>query len=124
MIWNDRQAESRLAAMKAVYTDDIVFYESIIELIAKLQEQWPLEFRFELTRPVYPANHPWLQEWILRQQQMVRSDHCIFFPILLKTNLSRTPAPPQNWSWYSKRAWRGSKLADGVGCCSSKLSFV
>jgi hypothetical protein len=62
VIWNDRQAESRLAAMKAVYTDDIVFYESndgpaivghqaINDLIAKLQEQWPLEFSFELTRP-------------------------------------------------------------------------
>lgn len=44
--------------MKAVYTDDIVFYESIIELIAKLQEQWPLEFRFELTRPRISGQPP------------------------------------------------------------------
>lgn len=62
VIWNDRQAESRLAAMKAVYTDDIVFFESndgpaiighqaINDLITKLQEQWPLEFSFELMRP-------------------------------------------------------------------------
>lgn len=61
VIWNDRQAESRLTAMKAVYADDIVFFESndgpaiighqaINNLIAKLQEQWPPEFNFELTR--------------------------------------------------------------------------
>ncbi len=61
VIWNDRQAESRLATMKAVYADDIVFYESnagpaivghhaINDLISKLQQQWPLEFSFELTR--------------------------------------------------------------------------
>lgn len=67
VIWNDRQAESRLAAMKAVYADDIVFYESdkgaavvghqaINDLIATLQMQWPPEFSFELTRTPQ-ANH-------------------------------------------------------------------
>lgn len=61
VIWNDRQAKRRLAAMKAVYAEDIVFFESndgpaiighqaINNLIAKLQEQWPVEFSFELTR--------------------------------------------------------------------------
>jgi len=67
VIWNDRQAESRLAAMKTVYADDIVFYESndgpailghqaINELIAKLQRQWPIDFSFTLTRPAQ-VNH-------------------------------------------------------------------
>lgn len=61
LIWNNRQAESRSAAMKTVYSDDIVFYESndgpaivghdaINELITKLQQQWPVEFSFELTK--------------------------------------------------------------------------
>lgn len=61
VIWNDRQAESRLAVMKAIYADDITFYESndgpaiighqaINNLIAQLQQQWPAEFSFELTR--------------------------------------------------------------------------
>ncbi|WP_345954794.1 nuclear transport factor 2 family protein [Mucilaginibacter sp. PAMB04168] len=67
VIWNDRQAERRLEAMQEVYAADIIFYESnegpaimghqdINDLIAKLQEQWPAEFRFELNRPSL-ANH-------------------------------------------------------------------
>ena len=67
VIWNDRDAASRLAAMKNVYATDIVFYESndgaaitgyqaINDLIATLQAQWPLEFRFELNRP-WQVNH-------------------------------------------------------------------
>jgi hypothetical protein len=62
VIWNDRDAAKRLAAMKEVYAADMVFYESnegpaitgyqpINDLIAKLQAQWPPEFRFELNRP-------------------------------------------------------------------------
>ena len=62
VIWNDRDAASRLAAMKNVYATDIVFYESndgpaitgyqsINDLITKLQAQWPLEFSFVLNRP-------------------------------------------------------------------------
>lgn len=67
VIWNDRHAESRLAAMKAVYADDIVFYESndgpaiighqaINDLIDKLQQQWPPEFNFEVRR-IPQVNH-------------------------------------------------------------------
>jgi hypothetical protein len=62
VIWNDRNSENRLAAMKNVYSPDITFYESnegvaiegykaIDDLITNLQAQWPLEFRFELTAP-------------------------------------------------------------------------
>lgn len=68
VIWNNRHAESRLSAMKAVYDDNIQFYESnegpavigspaINDLIAKLQMQWPAEFRFELTRPSQVNHH-------------------------------------------------------------------
>jgi len=60
IIWNDRDADNRLEAMKGIYAPDIAFYESnqgeafvgfeaINDLIAKLQSQWPLEFKFELT---------------------------------------------------------------------------
>jgi hypothetical protein len=62
VIWNDRDAARRLAAMKEVYAADMVFYESndgpaitgyqaVNDLVDKLQAQWPLEFRFELNRP-------------------------------------------------------------------------
>lgn len=62
LIWNDRDAERRLAAMEKVYAPGIHFYESdagepvvghqaINELISKLQAEWPLEFRFELNKP-------------------------------------------------------------------------
>lgn len=67
MIWNDRDAASRLAAMENVYALDIIFYESndgppitgyqaINNLIDTLQAQWPLEFKFELNRP-FQVNH-------------------------------------------------------------------
>jgi len=67
LIWNDRDAASRLAAMEQVYAMDIVFYESnvgaaitgyqaINDLIATLQVQWPPQFRFELNRPAQ-VNH-------------------------------------------------------------------
>lgn len=60
LIWNDRNADSRLKAMKETYANDIVFYESnegdtfkgykqINDLITNLQSKWPPEFMFELT---------------------------------------------------------------------------
>lgn len=62
VIWNDRDATRRLAAMPQVYADDMAFYESndgpaitgyqaINDLVDKLQAQWPLEFAFALNRP-------------------------------------------------------------------------
>ena len=62
IIWNDRNPDSRLKAMRNVYATDIVFYESndgppfrgyeeINGLVEKLQTQWPIEFAFELTAP-------------------------------------------------------------------------
>jgi len=60
IIWNERNSENRLTMMEGVYASDIAFYESndgpaitgyqaIDDLIANLQSQWPLEFKFELT---------------------------------------------------------------------------
>lgn len=60
VIWNNRDAGQRLTAMAAIYADDIIFYESnegpaiqghaaINDVIAGLQSQWPVEFKFELT---------------------------------------------------------------------------
>ena len=62
VIWNDRNSEKRLQAMKKTYAPDIHFYESnegyaivghqaINELISKLQSEWPIEFQFELNKP-------------------------------------------------------------------------
>lgn len=62
VIWNDRNADKRLEAMKSIYAKDIHFFESntgtavtghkaINELISKLQTEWPMEFRFELNKP-------------------------------------------------------------------------
>jgi hypothetical protein len=67
VIWNDRDAARRLAAMENVYAANMVFYESndgaaiigyqaINDLIATLQAQWLPEFRFELSRPAQ-VNH-------------------------------------------------------------------
>jgi hypothetical protein len=67
VIWNDRNAESRLEGMKKTYAPDIVFYENnegpafigyeaINALVDKLQGSWPLEFKFELTAPA-KVNH-------------------------------------------------------------------
>jgi len=67
VIWNDRNADSRLEVMKEIYDPEIVFYESndgqaitgyeaINDVISALQAQWPLEFMFELTSPA-KANH-------------------------------------------------------------------
>lgn len=62
LIWNDRDADRRLEAMRKIYATDIHFFESntgdpiigyvaINELISKLQAEWPLNFVFELTKP-------------------------------------------------------------------------
>jgi hypothetical protein len=62
VIWNDRNSEHRLEAMKRIYAPDIYFFESntsegivghnaINELISKLQTEWPIEFQFELNKP-------------------------------------------------------------------------
>ena|SRR5437762_333615 len=62
VIWNDRDADRRLEAMKRIYAPDIHFFESntaeaiightaINELITKLQQTWPVEFQFELNKP-------------------------------------------------------------------------
>jgi hypothetical protein len=67
VIWNDRDPEKRLSAMQEIYATDIAFYEAndgaaiigyeaINNLITKLQEQWPPEFKFELSRPSH-VNH-------------------------------------------------------------------
>jgi hypothetical protein len=67
VIWNDRNAENRAAAMKDIYAADIMFFETndgpaikghqaINELIVMLQAQWPAEFTFELTAPAR-VNH-------------------------------------------------------------------
>ena len=62
VICNNRDSAFRVTAMKDVYAPNIAFYETnesaaiigyenINDLIAKLQEQWPPEFQFELTAP-------------------------------------------------------------------------
>ena len=67
VIWNDRDAQRRLEAMKDIYATDIIFYETndgqaiegyqaINDLITALQSGWPLEFQFELTAPLR-VNH-------------------------------------------------------------------
>jgi hypothetical protein len=67
VIWNDRDPEKRLRAMEEVYATDITFYEAnegpaivgyeaINNLISKLQEQWPPDFVFVLSRPSH-VNH-------------------------------------------------------------------
>ncbi|CAM3713040.1 nuclear transport factor 2 family protein [Mucilaginibacter galii] len=67
VIWNDRDAARRLAAMENVYAANMVFYESndgaaitgyqaINDLITTLQSQWAPEFRFELSHPAQ-VNH-------------------------------------------------------------------
>ena len=62
VIWNDRNADRRLVAMKQTYAPDVHFYEfnagkplvgytAINEVISKLQTEWPPECRFELNKP-------------------------------------------------------------------------
>ena len=76
IIWNDRDADKRLEAMKAIYHPDIHFFESnegepivghqaINELISTLQAQWPLEFQFELNKPSQVNHTTQVASWNL-----------------------------------------------------------
>ncbi|MCF0069373.1 nuclear transport factor 2 family protein [Dyadobacter sp. CY261] len=76
VIWNDRNAERRLQAMENIYADDMAFYESnegpaivgnqaINDLISKLQQQWPLEFEFQLNGPASINHHVQHVAWNL-----------------------------------------------------------
>ncbi|MVM37347.1 hypothetical protein GO730_06395 [Spirosoma sp. HMF3257] len=76
VIWNDRNAEKRLEAMKKIYAPDIHFFESntgdalvgyqaINELISKLQTEWPIEFQFELNKPSQVNHSTQIVSWNL-----------------------------------------------------------
>jgi hypothetical protein len=76
IIWNDRNAENRLEAMKEIYAPDIHFFESntgeaivghkaINELISKLQTEWPIEFQFELNKPSQVNHTTQIVSWKL-----------------------------------------------------------
>ncbi|MFP9098954.1 hypothetical protein ACLI09_07865 [Flavobacterium sp. RHBU_24] len=67
LIWNNRNAAERLHIMGKIYAPSITFFESdnsapfigfesINTLIEKLQQDWPADFEFTLTRPV-KINH-------------------------------------------------------------------
>lgn len=60
LIWNNRNSEERLSLMEKIYATDIQFYESdnsepfvgfesINNLIGKLQQEWAPDFEFVLT---------------------------------------------------------------------------
>ena len=79
VIWNDRNAERRLEAMKKTYAPDIHFYESnagepiigheaINELIARLQHEWAIEFKFELNKPSQVNHTTQIISWNLGPQ--------------------------------------------------------
>ncbi|WP_020598424.1 hypothetical protein [Spirosoma panaciterrae] len=79
VIWNNRNADQRLEAMKRVYAPDIHFYESnsgkaiighqaINELITKLQAEWPIEFQFELNKPSQVNHSIQMISWNLGPQ--------------------------------------------------------
>lgn len=66
-VWSERNDEQRMSVMKQIYAADIIFYETdngpaikghqaIDSLIRRLQNQWPPEFVFTLTKPVV-TNH-------------------------------------------------------------------
>lgn len=81
VIWNDRDANRRLAEMKKTYAPDVHFYEfdtatpvvgheAINELIAKLQNDWPPEFKFVLNKPSQVNHSVQLASWNLGPQGM------------------------------------------------------
>ena len=81
VIWNERNADRRLEAMKQTYAPDVHFYEfntgeaivghtAINELIAKLQKEWPSESRFELNKPSQVNHHVQIASWNLGPQGM------------------------------------------------------
>ena len=76
VIWNDRNADRRLEAMKKTYAPDVHFYEfntgeaiigykAINELISKLQKDWPPESRFELNKPSQVNHSIQIASWNL-----------------------------------------------------------
>lgn len=81
VIWNDRNADRRLAAMKQTYAPDVHFYEfnagtpivghtAINELISKLQAEWPPESRFELNKPSQVNHSIQIASWNLTPRGM------------------------------------------------------
>jgi len=81
VIWNERNADRRLEAMKQTYAPDVHFYEfntgeaivghtAINELIAKLQKEWPSESRFELNKPSQVNHQVQIASWNLGPQGM------------------------------------------------------
>ncbi|XWW44931.1 hypothetical protein JYG30_19665 [Fibrella sp. USSR17] len=76
-VWSERDEQQRLAVMNQIYAPDIVFYETtdspaiqgyqpINELIKRLQDQWPLQFVFALTRPAVVNHGVSHVSWALR----------------------------------------------------------
>jgi ketosteroid isomerase-like protein len=66
-VWSERDEEKRMRVMEQIYAADIIFYEAdngqpirghaaINSLIKTLQNQWPPEFVFTLTKPAV-INH-------------------------------------------------------------------
>jgi hypothetical protein len=81
VIWNDRNADRRLEAMKDTYAPDVHFYEfdstkaiigykAINELISKLQKDWPPESRFVLNAPSQVNHNIQFATWDLGPQGM------------------------------------------------------
>jgi len=81
VIWNERNADRRLEAMKQTYAPDVHFYEfntgeaivghtAINELITKLQSEWPPESRFELNKPSQVNHQIQIASWNLGPQGM------------------------------------------------------
>ena len=79
VIWNERNADRRLEAMKQTYAPDVHFYEfntgeaivgytEINELISKLQSEWPPESRFELNKPSQVNHQIQVASWDLGPQ--------------------------------------------------------
>jgi len=76
VIWNDRNSDRRLEAMKSIYAKNINFFEnntgtavtghdSINDLISKLQMEWPVEFQFELNKPSQVNHDVQIVSWNL-----------------------------------------------------------
>jgi hypothetical protein len=81
VIWNERNADRRLEAMKQTYAPDVHFYEfntgeaivghsAINELISKLQKEWPSESRFELNKSSQVNHQVQIASWNLGPQGM------------------------------------------------------
>ena len=75
-VWNDRNSNNRLEAMKKIYASNIQFFENnlgdaivghqaINQLIANLQASWAPEFIFALTKPAQSNHSIQMAEWKL-----------------------------------------------------------